>query len=128
MNLLLDTHVFIWLELAPQKLSQAAMDACSDINNKLYLSVASVWEMQIKSQLNKFGFTVDIPLMIDTQCNENGLQVLPITLAHIYQHETLDNHHRDPFDRLIIAQAIKENMTLVSADGVFDSYDVPLLR
>jgi PIN domain nuclease of toxin-antitoxin system len=83
--------------------------------------------MQIKIQLGKLELSDSLPVILKTQQVENNLQVLTINLNHIWSLENLPNHHRDPFDRLLIAQAKTEDMTLVSADGMFELYDVDLL-
>jgi len=127
MNVLLDTHAFIWLDTNPEKLSKTAMDACQNVDNPLFISMASVWEMQIKVQLGKLDLRIPLAEMLKVQQQENDLIVLGITLEHIYQLQNLPFHHNDPFDRLIIAQSSLENMTLVSADGKFKHYDISVL-
>ena len=127
MKVLLDTHVFIWLDTQPEKLSKRALDVCQDTDNQLYLSMASIWEMQIKVQLGKLKLKIPIADMLTVQQQENDLNVLNIALTHIYQLQALPFHHNDPFDRLIIAQSVLENMTLISVDEKFKSYDLPVL-
>lgn len=127
MKVLLDTHTFIWLDTLPEKLSKMAMDICQNVDNQLYLSIASVWEMQIKIQLGKLNLRVPLADMLKVQQQENGLNILNITVEHIYQLQNLPFFHNDPFDRLIIAQSSLENMTLVSADGKFKNYDISVL-
>lgn len=124
MKILLDTHVFIWLDTQPEKLSKTAMDICQDTDNQLYLSMASVWEMQIKVQLGKLQLKMPLADMLTMQQQENDLKVLNIALTHIYQLQTLPFHHNDPFDRIIIAQSVLEGMTLISVDEKFKSYDI----
>ncbi len=127
MNLLLDTHTFLWIVGDQHYLSPAAREACQDRRNGLSLSLASVWEMQIKAQLGKLSLPRPLPDLIQEQQEVNGIQVLPVDLPHIYALPLLPPHHRDPFDRLIIAQAIVVGMTIVTADHAFRSYAVPLL-
>ncbi|MFM8333086.1 MAG: type II toxin-antitoxin system VapC family toxin [Candidatus Methylumidiphilus sp.] len=127
MNLLLDTHIFIWLNDAPEKLTPAIREACEDPSNGLFLSVASVWEIQIKQQLGKLELEVPWFDMVETQRKDNGLIVLPIELRHIQALANLPAPHRDPFDRLIIAQAIHETMTLASMDAIFSEYPARLI-
>ena len=124
MNLLLDTHVFLWLRHAPHKIPQHIMALYEDMHCDVFLSMASIWEMQIKNQLGKL--TLDLPLneLIEQQCLDNGLQILGIESAHIYALKNLPSHHNDPFDRLILVQAQLENMKLASADSVFKHYAV----
>jgi PIN domain nuclease of toxin-antitoxin system len=127
MKVLLDTHAFIWLDTQPEKLSKTAMEVCQDTDNQLYLSMASIWEMQIKVQLGKLKLKISLADMLTVQQQENDLNVLNIALAHIYQLQALPFHHNDPFDRLIITQSILENMTLISVDEKFKAYDVSVL-
>ena len=127
MKLLLDTNVFIWLNDAPHRVRESVMNVIANSDNDLFLSLTSIWEMQIKTQLGKLELSADLPNILRTQQVDNNLQILTINLDHIWALENLPYHHRDPFDRLLIAQAQTEGMTLVSADGVFDLYDVDLL-
>jgi PIN domain nuclease of toxin-antitoxin system len=127
MKLLLDTNVFIWLNDAPHRVRDRVMTFIANPDNDLLLSLTSIWEMQIKIQLGKLELSDSLPDILKTQQVENNIQILTINLNHIWSLENLPNHHRDPFDRLLIAQAQTEGMTLVSADGVFEMYDVDLL-
>ena len=127
MNLLLDTHVLIWLSLTPERLSERVTDLLMDETNLWFLSLASVWEMQIKRQLGKLSLNLPLPELIASQQQTNGLQLLPIELNHIFTLENLPQFHRDPFDRLLIAQAITEQIPLLSIDTVFDHYPVQRL-
>ena len=127
MNLLLGTHAFIWSYDEQHKLSKRALQEMSNTSNTLFLSVASIWEIQIKIQTGKFKFKDPIADVIAEQQQINGIQILPIQLAHALHLENLPFHHKDPFDRLLISQAIVENMTLVSADADFAKYQVNLL-
>jgi PIN domain nuclease of toxin-antitoxin system len=127
MKLILDTHTFIWWANEPEKLSEKALTACQDNSNTLILSVVSVWEMQIKMQLGKLKIRRPIEKLIKTQQQANGLQVLPIELAHVLSLSGLPSHHKDPFDRLLITQANVEGAILVSVDLVFSSYSVKVL-
>ena len=124
MKLLLDTHVLIWSAGNPEKLSDLVTSLLNDTSNSWVISIASIWEIQIKIQTGKL--TLDLPLheLIETEQQSNDLQLLPIELSHIYALKNLPNHHRDPFDRIIITQAIVEKMPLISIDTVFDSYPV----
>ena len=126
MRLLMDTHVFIWWSDEPEKLSDRVLNACQDDDNSLMLSIISIWEMQIKIQLGKLRLRNPLRYLIENQQNINDLQVLPISVNHIYMLENLPMHHRDPFDRLIISQALEERLPLVSKDSVFSNYPVSL--
>jgi PIN domain nuclease of toxin-antitoxin system len=126
MKLLLDTHVFIWWDSDPGQLSAPALAALGDPANEVWLSVASVWEMVIKAQLGKL--TLRLPLAdIISQQQANGLQILPVSLAHALAVEGLPAIHKDPFDRMLIAQATVEGAELVSADLVVRRYPVRVL-
>ncbi len=124
MRLLLDTHTFLWLNSAPEKLSEKALQLCNDPTNMLFLSHVSPWEIQIKQQIGKLNLQAPLHELIETQQQESGLQLLPIELEHIYALSELPSHHRDPFDRLLIAQAIAESMSLVSVDRSLGRYPV----
>ena len=124
MKLLLDTHVFLWLRNAPEKIPPHIMTLYEDIQSDVFLSMASIWEIQIKNQLGKLALDIPLNELIDQQCLKNGLQILPIETTHIYALKNLPAHHNDPFDRLILTQAQTENLTLISADSVFKHYDV----
>jgi PIN domain nuclease of toxin-antitoxin system len=127
MRLLFDTHSFIWWEGEPAKLSQRAHEALHDPTNLLVLSVASVWEMQIKLQLGKLQFHLPLDQLIENQRRDNRVKILPVTLAHVLALQQLPLPHKDPFDRLLIAQANVEGAVLVSNDPVFVQYPVQLL-
>jgi PIN domain nuclease of toxin-antitoxin system len=128
MRLLLDTHVFIWWADNPEKLSPAALTALEDEANELILSVASVWEMQIKIQLGKLKLSLPLKELLKNQQETNNLTVSPVALPHVLALEALPFHHKDPFDRLLIAQSIEEDLTLVTADSQFSAYSVKLLQ
>ncbi len=128
MKLLLDTHTFIWWDSEPAKLSSDALQACHNQANMIMLSVVSVWEMQIKSQLGKLKLDLSLAEIIKNQQQINGVQILPMMLDHVLALEDLPVHHNDPFDRLLIAQANVEEAVLVSRDSAFSQYAVQLLR
>jgi PIN domain nuclease of toxin-antitoxin system len=127
MKLLLDTHTFIWLDSDPIQLSDQAKSILQDPKNILLLSVVSIWEMQIKSQLGKLQLGSPLADIVSSQQHTNGIGVVPVVLSHVLVLETLPAHHKDPFDRLLISQAIIENATLLSRDSVFASYSVQVL-
>jgi PIN domain nuclease of toxin-antitoxin system len=124
MRLLLDTHILIWWSSNSERLSENVHNLITDANNTIIFSIASVWEMQIKFQLGKLNLDSPLPELIETQKQTNGLQILPIELSHIYTLDGLPNHHRDPFDRILVAQAIFEKIPLLSIDAVFDAYPI----
>lgn len=127
MNLLLDTHTFLWLDTAPAKLSPTVRALCQDPNARLFLSVVSIWEIIIKAALGKLTLRTPLRTILADQARINGLQILPVTLDHVLAVEGLPLHHSDPFDRLLIAQAIAEGFTVVSADHVFSRYPASLV-
>jgi PIN domain nuclease of toxin-antitoxin system len=127
MRLLLDTHTFIWLDSEPDKLSHYAFVACKDRTNTLLLSVASIWEMQIKLQIGKLTFSLPLEQRIASQQQANNVQLLPIVFPHVLGLDKLPLHHRDPFDRLLVAQANAEDAVLVSSDPIFSQYNVQVV-
>jgi len=100
------------------------LSAYYDLNNEIFLSVVSIWEIQIKHQLGKLVLELPLDRLIDEQCVNNGLQLVPIETYHIYALDELPFHHKDPFDRLILVQAQLENLKLASADNIFGDYGV----
>ena len=127
MKLLLDTHAFIWWDENPGKLGLKAREACLNTSNDLVLSAASVWEMQLKAMTGKLALRKPLRELISDQIRQNGVEILPVQLEHAYRVESLPFHHRDPFDRLLIAQAQVEGWTLVSHDAAISKYDIPVL-
>lgn len=123
MKLLLDTHTFIWWDSDPSRLSQRALELLTDKNNLRLLSVVSIWEIQIKHQLGKLKLNKSLREIVAIQQN-NFIEILPITVAHVLALDSLPMYHKDPFDRLIVAQAGVENATLISCDSVFANYSV----
>ncbi|OQX08611.1 MAG: twitching motility protein PilT [Desulfobulbaceae bacterium A2] len=126
-RLLLDTHVFLWWVNDDPKLTAVARLAIADANNACYLSLASCWEMAIKSSLGRLQLAKPVARFVTEQLATNGFTLLNIDLRHATKVEKLPFHHRDPFDRLLISQAITEKLTLVSADSIFSGYGVNLL-
>jgi PIN domain nuclease of toxin-antitoxin system len=122
MKLLLDTHVFIWWAGDPARLSARAMTLLRDTQNTLVLSVGSVWEMAIKIQLGKLRLGLPLEAILATQRQGNELQILPVALEHVLAVEHLPSIHKDPFDRLLVAQARVEDMLLVSSDPTVARY------
>ena len=127
MKLLLDTHTFIWWDSEPAKLSAPALSACQDQANTLILSVVSVWEIQIKSQLGKLKLNLPLSEIVQSQRQTNNVQILTVELEHVLELQNLPYHHKDPFDRLLIAQANVEGAQLVSGDSAFSAYPINLI-
>ncbi|MDQ6694505.1 MAG: type II toxin-antitoxin system VapC family toxin [Chloroflexota bacterium] len=124
MRLLLDTHTFIWWANEQRKLSPHVLALCQDSANTLLLSLAAVWEMQIKLQLGKMQLTLSLAKIITDQEQLNRINIMPIKLEHIFALDDFPMHHKDPFDRLMIAQAMVEGAVLLSRDPVFALYPV----
>ena|ERR1041385_5992671 len=128
MKLLLDTHIFIWWADQPEKLSSAALFALEDEANDLLLSVASVWEMQIKMQLGKLKLSLPLKELVKNQPEINDLTILSVTLTHVLTLMLCPFITKTPFDRLLIAQSIEEGLTIVTADSKLSAYSVKLLQ
>ena len=127
MRLLLDTHTFLWFFVGDDSLSQTARTLIEDESNEKFFSIASLWEIAIKVSIGKLTLSAPFDDIFPDQFANNGIDVLSITPAHISAVTTLPFHHRDPFDRLLIAQAATEQMELVSTDSAFDDYPVKRL-
>jgi len=123
-RVLIDTHVFIWWTSDAKKLSSRVYDLLLDPNVVSVLSVVSIWEMQIKSSLGKIQFKMPLPELVNDEISRNGIELLLLSLSHIYALSTLGNHHKDPFDRVLIAQSMDTGLQIVSIDEKFDAYGV----
>ena len=125
MKALLDTHTFLWFLAGDSELSTRARAIIENPKYEKYVSIASFWEIAIKSSLGKL--TLDVPFAeLKTEVIKNSFQILPITFQDTLHLTTLPYHHRDPFDRIIISQAKENNLTLVSRDENFGRYDLNL--
>ncbi|MCS6804855.1 MAG: type II toxin-antitoxin system VapC family toxin [Acidobacteriota bacterium] len=127
MKLLLDTHTFIWWDSEPAKLSPRVLALCQDRQNVLLLSVVSIWEMQIKSELGKLRLALSLKEIVESQQQTNNIEILPITLEHVLALEKLPASHKDPFDRLLVAQAMVEGLVLLSADPNITKYSIQVV-
>lgn len=125
MKLLLDTHLLLWAAGKPQRLSEEAGDLIADCDNLLYFSAASLWEVVIKAGLDRHDFKVD-PRLLRRGLLDNGYEELPITALHTLAIENLPRLHKDPFDRLLIAQATVEGITLLTTDATVAAYPGPI--
>lgn len=123
MNLLLDTHSLIWFLNGEEKLSEKVRIAIENPDNLTFVSIASVWEIAIKMSLGKFQFNKGFEYFLSL-IEENGFEILPITFEHAIAVSTLDFIHRDPFDRLLIAQSNTESMPLATKDENIKRYSV----
>lgn len=122
LKLLLDTHAFIWFAIGATQLSANARALIEDATNEKFVSLASVWEMAIKISLNKMTVSAPLETFVQNQLKINGFKLLPVKLNHAAFVETMPFHHKDPFDRLLIAQAETEQISIVSIDAAFDAY------
>ncbi|ACC82575.1 type II toxin-antitoxin system VapC family toxin [Nostoc punctiforme UO1] len=122
MRQLLDTHIFIWFVMGDPRISVSIRSQIE--NNENLVSLASVWEMAIKHSIGKLNFDLAFDEFIEQQIIRNGIELLPITINHITVVAALPLHHRDPFDRILIAQALVENIPILSADKIFDLYPI----
>lgn len=121
---LLDTHAFIWFISGDQRLSPAARKLLDDRENEILISVASLWEIAIKHSLGKLTLERRFAEFIPEQLDRQQIEILPITLTHLAEVDRLPFHHRDPFDRVIAAQALSEGIPVISVDAALDPYGV----
>ena len=124
MRLLLDTHALLWFGLEDPQLSADALALLEDESNSLELSPASYWEIAIKIGLGRYRLSEPYEAFFQEVISTYGIRVLPIELSHTSVLTSLPLHHRDPFDRLLVAQAIVEGIAVVSCDTVFDRYPI----
>ena len=124
MCVLIDTHVFLWWVEGDRALPAKARAALTDQDNECLFSLASVWELAIKAGLGKLKLALPVQRYVVEHVAVNGFQMLDIRMAHVGRVESLDPHHGDPFDRLLIAQALEEKLPVVTADPVFRNYGV----
>jgi PIN domain nuclease of toxin-antitoxin system len=125
-RLLLDTHTFLWF-IHRQPTGEKFFQLCLDPQNDLYLSAASYWEICIKAALGKLDLTADWVEVFDREIAINAIRWLPIEKAHCLELLQFPHNHRDPFDRLLVAQARAEGLTILTADPNFGRYDVPVV-
>lgn len=127
MRLLLDTHVFLWWVNDAVELSPKAREVILNQENDCYLSVASCWELAIKVSLGKLRLRASVEQFLPEQLARNGFRLLPVDFRHVARVEALPFHHRDPFDRLLVVQALTEKLVLVTADQHLTRYGVTCL-
>lgn len=121
MKYLIDTHIFLWFVENSVKLRQTTKRIIEDKNSEIFISIASLWEISIKTSSGKLQIKGTFESIKD-DLQDNLIEILPIDFAHTVENNKLPFHHRDPFDRMIIAQAIVEGIDFISADAVFDDY------
>ncbi|HMV48325.1 MAG TPA: type II toxin-antitoxin system VapC family toxin [Blastocatellia bacterium] len=127
MNLLLDTHTLQWFALGDAQLSATARQLIEDPANTKFVSPTSYWEIAIKISIGKYILHQPYEIFFDRAIRQNGFLILPIELRHTAALTTLPYHHRDPFDRLLVVQAMVEGQSLVSIDAVLDAYPIQRL-
>lgn len=127
MNLLIDTHVLLWLASNPEKLSSSSLALCANPTTRLTVSIVSFWELSIKISLQKIDMPKDAIRQLRVWCMENQIDILPIRLDDCEVVQSLPFHHRDPFDRMIIAQAMTRELSVMSADQYFSAYACKLI-
>lgn len=124
MKVLLDTHAFLWFVWNDTRLAANARLHIEDPTNDLFLSAASAWEMAIKIGIGKLSVGQELEAFLTEQMTNNRIALLPLSIAHAAKVAALPHHHKDPFDRLLIAQSLTEHMPLIGRDDVFDRYGV----
>lgn len=124
MRILLDTQAFLWFVLNDPSLSTSACDLITDPDNDILLSPASYWEIAIKVSIGKYQIPGSFDTWMEQQIQVNELEILSIEVAHVAAIVTLPFHHKDPFDRLLVAQALVEKIPIISVDSVLDNYGV----
>ena len=128
MRLLLDTHIFLWFLSGDRQLSASSRALIIDPHNDVFLSVVSVWETAIKHQLGKLPLPEPPGIFMPRERHAQRIETLLVDEATIQFLPTLPNFHRDPFDRILICQALQHGLTLVTVDAAFAAYPVPLAR
>ena len=127
MKLLLDTQVWLWSLAEPERLNDRAQTLLADLHNQLYLSSASVWEISIKAGLGKLPLPEPPTTYVTSRMKSQGILALNITYSHALEVFSLPAHHRDPFDRMLIAQSLVEKLPILTADPLFKVYDVEIV-
>ncbi len=124
MRYLLDTHALLWLITENPKLTKKVKQIYFDGENEIFLSMGSIWELAIKSSLEKISLEQSLEAFISEHVTGNNIEILEIKRPHVLRVEQLPFHHRDPFDRLIISQALEDNLLILGTDKTFDLYGI----
>jgi len=127
MRILLDTHAIVWWATGDRRLSRKARVTIADPKTEVFISIASAWEIQIKAALMKLTLNESVDALYRSLIIDQGFRMIGIELSDIDQLSTLPPHHRDPFDRMLVAQSLRGSFTLVTKDSVVSSYDAPTL-
>ncbi|MFZ0815944.1 MAG: type II toxin-antitoxin system VapC family toxin [Candidatus Sulfotelmatobacter sp.] len=125
MKVLLDTHTFLWALGDPDRLSTRAREAIA--SSERFWSVASIWEALLKVQSGKLPMPLPAGSYLTSKMSANGMSLLPIRVEHVLRVEELPMHHRDPFDRMLIAQCMEENWPIITSDPVFKKYQIRVI-
>jgi len=128
MNILLDTHVFLWFVNDDPRLSDHLKYLVEHEDNVIYLSLASLWEISIKSNLGKLNVGNSYTEFVEAEIIQSRINLIEIKLEHFKINATLPFHHRDPFDRLIIAQSMAENIPIITLDSAFEQYSIIIIN
>lgn len=126
-SFLLDTHTFLWFVFDDPRISTKAVEHIEDQDNLMHLSVVSLWEIVIKSQLGKLELGISIDDFFQQNCVATDLELIDVQLPHLLAYDKLPLHHRDPFDRLLIAQAKVLEIPIISADRKLDFYEIDVI-
>ena len=124
MRYLLDTNALLWFLADDKKLSRRSRQLIESSSNESFVSIVSLWEIAIKTGLGKLDLAEPFEQMFPEQLHLNSIEILDITVNHLIKLTTLTLHHRDPFDRLIIAQGLVEGLPIISVDTIFDAYGI----
>ncbi len=128
MKLLVDTHVWLWWHMRPERIAAEALALIEDTRHSVFLSVVTTWEVALKRPLGKLRLPAPLDTMVSESLLADGMQALLLDHRHCFELDRLPLHHRDPFDRMLIAQARVEKMSFVTADETLAGYDVPVIR
>lgn len=126
MRILLDTHAWLWLQTTPERLSQHSLDLLADPANDLFLSAASAWEIAIKYALQKLPLPEPPAVYVPSRLGVSGISPLPVEHRHALHVASLPHHHRDPFDRLLVAQSQLEGIPVMTSDSAFAPYGIEI--
>ena len=124
---LIDTHCWLWWHIEPDRLASQTLELIENAETVIFFSVVSAWEIIIKYNLKKLRLPLSPSLYINKRLEISYMEVMPVHLAHVLQLEKLPDYHKDPFDRLLIAQAVTENLTVITCDHQFRQYDVKII-
>ena len=124
---LIDTHCWLWWHIAPDRLANRTIELIENAETVIFFSVVSAWEIVIKYNLKKLRLPLPPSLYITKRLEISYMDIIPVHLAHVLQVEKLPDYHKDPFDRLLIAQAATENLTVITCDHQFRQYDIEIM-